>query len=153
MRSVEHRKQLELRNQLFGLAQLDAVAVAMYDEAVRHATEKQVRTAFQDFQADHRQHLTELPKAIQHVGWATPEFKLDLKGHLEEWIVALRCVGGTSGALHAMWTAEKHHNKAYGRALDWDLDDLELSELLRDFHNHESRHLAYVEQEIHQLSV
>ncbi len=149
MRNVEHRRQLELRDHLFRLAQLDADAISMYNQAIVHATEEDVRAAFQSFRADHRQHLSELPQAIQHFGWATPEFKVDLLGHLEEWIVALRCVGGTSGALHAMWTAEKHHTKVYGRSLEWELDDPVLPLLLRDFHEHEQHHLSYVEEHIH----
>lgn len=149
MRNVEHRRQLELRDDLFHLAQIDADAVAIYDEALKHATEEGVRSAFESFRIDHKRHLAELPKAIQHFGWATPEFKVDLTGYLEEWAVALFCVGGTAGALRALLKAERQHNKAYGDSLMWEFDDLDLPELLRDFHAHEARHLAFVEQQLH----
>lgn len=149
MRDEEHRRQLDLRDQLFHLVQLDVTALGVYEEALRHADCEDVRDAFERFRADHSQHLSELPKAIQHFGWATPEFKSDLKGRLKERVVSIRCLRGTDGLLHAVWTEERHHANAYLEAAQWDIDDTKLVTLLRVFSDHEKRHLEFLEERLH----
>lgn len=150
MRNEEHLRQLRLRDQLLHLVRLDITAIGVYDEAIRHADSEDLREAFEQFQADHRQHLSELPEAIQHFGWATPEFNLDLKGHVEELVVSIRCVRGTDGLLHAVWSEERRHANEYAEAAKWEIDDSKLATLLRVFSDHEKRHLAFVEERLHQ---
>jgi hypothetical protein len=148
MSNEEHLGQLALRDQLFRLLHLDVTAICVYEDAIRHATDEELQSAFEQFRFDHDQHLHELPKAIQHFGWATPELKLDLKGRLEEWVVSIRCVRGTDGLLHALWTEERRHASEYAEASRWNIDDTSLTALLQDFSEHEKRHLAFVEERV-----
>jgi len=148
----EHQRGLHLRDKLFGLAQLDQDAVAMYETALRHVTDEQARTAFRQFQKEHTQHLDELVAVIHHIGWATPQFRVDLKGHVEKAVASTRGVTGTSGSIHAVWMAEKFHNRRYREAAEWDVDDPQLAALLEKFDKDEKRHLAFAEERIRQES-
>lgn len=138
----------ELLHELESLAQLDTDAVRVYDEAIKHADEEDVRTNFERFQGEHRYHGQQLSVEITRLGGKLPVMKVDLAGRLAEWITAIRSVRGTEGALHAMRTAEKYHNRRYNEAAGWDTSDEGVSTLLRQFDDDEKRHLAYIEERL-----
>lgn len=133
MKDSELRKQLRLRDRLLHLEELDRDVAQLYDWALRHATDEDVRHAFERFQAEHRQHETELIAVIQRIGWSTPDVSLGLKGHLADWMISLRSATGTGGALRGMRTAERYCNKKYGEAFEWQGDAPELAALLHRF--------------------
>lgn len=138
----------DLSRKLESLAQLDTDAVRVYDEALEHVTDDDIRKNFERFQSEHRYHAEQLSDAIVRLGGKKPELKVDLAGHLADWVTAMRSVRGTEGALHAMETAEKYHNRHYGKAVGWDVGDDEVATLLRRFDDDEKRHLAYVEERL-----
>lgn len=139
----------DLLHKLHSLAQLDTDAVRVYDEAIEHVRDDdEVRKSFETFQGEHRYHAEQLSAAIVRLGGKKPELKVDLIGHLADWVTALRSVRGAEGALHAMETAEKYHNRHYGEALTWDVDDAELATMLKRFDDDEKRHLAFVEKRL-----
>lgn len=144
MRNEERNHANHLRSQLLALVQLEDDAIELYAQAIGRITDEEIRSAFEQFQADHRRHASELPYAIQHAGWATPMPHVDLKGHVEEVAVRMQCVTGTSGALHAMLHAEKLHNRHYSQATAWDVATEELADLLGEFADDERRHLEFI---------
>ncbi|MGV8083702.1 MAG: ferritin-like domain-containing protein [Coriobacteriia bacterium] len=138
----------ELVRKLESLAQLDIDAVHVYTQALEHVTDAEVREAFVRFQGEHQYHAEQLGDAIERLGGERPEMKIDLMGRMADWVTALRSMSGTSGALHAMKTAERYHNNRYGDAQSWGLEDAGLATTLRRFYDDEKRHLAFVEQRL-----
>jgi hypothetical protein len=138
----------DLVKKLESLAQLDTDAVRVYDEALEHTKDDAVSSAFREFQSEHRYHAERLSDEIVRLGGEKPDLKVDLAGHLADWVTAIRSARGTEGALHAMQTAEKYHNRHYGEAVTWDVGDDEAATLLRRFDDDEKRHLAFVEEHL-----
>lgn len=138
----------DLLRKLESLAQLDTDAVRVYDEALEHTTDDEVREAFQRFQGEHQYHATTLADTIERLGGKRPDLKVDLAGHLADWVTSMRSIRGTQGALHAMETAERYHNRHYDEAVTWDLGDADLATTLRRFSDDEKRHLAFVEEKL-----
>lgn len=138
----------DLLKKLESLAQLDTDAVRVYEEALEHITDDDVRKNFERFQGEHRHHAAEHSKHIERLGGEKRELKVDIVGHLADWMTAIRGWRGTEGALHAMDSAEKYHVRRYGAAVQWDVDDAEVAQTLRRFDEDEKRHLAYVEERL-----
>ena len=134
----------DLLRKLHSLAQLDIDAVAVYDEALEHTTDSDVATAFGEFQGEHRYHASQLLDVIERFGGERPVLQVDLIGRLADWVAALRSHRGTEGALHALETAERYHNRRYGEAVEWDVGDPDLAKMLRQFDDDEKRHLLFV---------
>lgn len=153
MKSGENRRALQIRDQLICLVQVDADAVGLYDQAIAHVIDEEIGSAFRRFQIQHREHVSELSCAIQQMGWATPEFRVDLKGRVGEIAVRLDSLRGTGGALHAVWTAEKTHHARYGEALEWGIEESFVTDLLCAFREEERAHLAFVEHAMEQVGV
>lgn len=133
-----------LINRLASLAQLDRDAVGVYDEALEHVTDDDVRSAFQRFRGEHEYHAVTLGAAIESLGGRMPE-DADAMGRMAEWVTSVRSRGGTEGALQAMETAEHLHNRRYKEAIGWDVGDETLAFDIRRFAGDERRHLDYVE--------
>ena len=146
MKNPQHSHNMQLRDRLFRLVETDTLAVAVYEQAILRTADDDLRTTLHDFQAQHLQHVRELPAAIQHFGWATPEFKLDTRDHLAEWVTGVRCGHSDERVLRTLHVAERRHADAYGQAVEWDIDDAQLLELLIAFREHETAHLVYVEE-------
>ena len=138
----------DLSRKLESLAQLDTDAVQVYSDALEHVKDDDVREAFTRFQGEHRYHIDQLSEAIMRLGGEKPELKVDLMGRMADWVTSLRSMSGTSGALHAMKTAEKYHNSHYGEAVKWDVGDAEIATMLSRFYDDEKRHLAFVEERL-----
>lgn len=135
----------DLIHKLRSLAQLDTDAVAVYADALKHVTDPEVKTAFEQFQGEHRYHAEQLGDTIQRLEGAAPTLDVDLAGHLAEWMTSARSQRGTNGALHAMQTAEHYHNRRYDEAVEWDIAVADLAKMLGRFDSDERRHLAFIE--------
>lgn len=138
----------DLLKKLESLAQLDRDAVSVYDEALKHAEDEDVKTHFKEFHDEHEYHVTQLSAAIVKMGGQAPKLRVDFAGHMADWVTTLRSMGGTKGALHAMRTAEKYHNSHYAETQKWDVDDAELKSMLDRFYGEEKRHLEFVESKL-----
>lgn len=138
----------ELLRKLKSLAQMDTDAVDVYREALEHVTDDDVRTNYERFQGEHQHHAEELSKLIVRLGGEQPDLKVDMSGRLVDWVTAIRSRRGTEGALHAMETAERYHNRHYDEAIGWDVEDDEVSKLLKRFDEDEKRHLGYIEERL-----
>lgn len=138
----------ELIGKLESLVQLDTDAVHVYDEALEHVTDDEVRGRFEHFKGEHRFHSEKLSEIIVRLGGDRPDLEVDTAGHVAEWVTAIRSRRGTEGALHAMKTAEKYHNRRYHDATTWDAGDEGVTALLRQFDADEQRHLAYIEDRL-----
>lgn len=138
----------ELLRKLESLAQLDTDAVHVYSEALKGTEDHDVYEMFERFQGEHRYHAEQLTQAVVRLGGKEPELKVDMMGHLADWVTTLRSMRGTKGALHAIQTAEHYHTRHYGEAVSWDVDDVETATLLRRFYDDEKRHLAFVEERL-----
>lgn len=138
----------DLLKRLDSLAQLDRDAVSIYDEALEHVTDDEVRTKFQEFRGEHEYHAKTLEEAITRLGGEARELEVDAMGRVADWVTSIRSLGGTKGALHALRTAERYHNRRYGEALEWSVEDTDLVESLRRFRDDERRQLEYVEARI-----
>jgi rubrerythrin len=123
---------------------MDVDAVSVYDEALEHATDTDVKEHFTLFRSEHDHHATELARVMARLGGEF-ERKVDLMGRVADWVTSIRSMRGTEGALHAMHTAEQYHNRKYGEAATWDVGDEELRALLVRFHEDEKHHLEFIE--------
>ncbi len=138
----------DLLHRLKSLAQLDTDAVHVYDEALQHAEDERVHEMFGRFQGEHRYHAEQLSQTIVRLGGETPELKVDMMGHLADWVTTFRSMRGTVGALHAIRTAEHFHNHRYSEAATWEVEDAETATLLQRFYEDEKGHLAFVEERL-----
>lgn len=135
----------ELLEGLGSLAQMDIDAVYVYEEAMEHVDDSEVSDRFARFHDQHRHHAERLSETISRLGGEPPEMKVDTMGRLADWYTAVRSISGTEGALHAMESAEKYHNRRYSEAADqWDVGDVELDTTLDRFYEDECLHLTYV---------
>ena len=71
--------------------------------------------------ADVLPHRRPMARALNLVG-AALMLSVDTMGHMADWFTQFRSMGGQSGALHAMRTAEKYHNSRYADAVTWDVE-------------------------------
>jgi rubrerythrin len=138
---------LQTAAHLASLMHMDLDAVQVYDEALEHVTEDDVREHFEGFRDEHDYHATVLAAEIRRLGHTPPEPREDFAGHFAEMVTALRSVSGTSGAIGAMRTAERYHNRRYRQAQSLDVD-AELKEVLARFFDDEQRHLEYCEKKL-----
>ncbi len=111
----------DLIKKLSSLAQLDRDATSVYDEALKHAEDDDVKMKFKDFRDEHEYHVTTIAAAVERLGEPALDLKVDVLGHVADWVTAFRSMGGQQGALHAMRTAEKYHNGRYAEAVEWDV--------------------------------
>lgn len=138
----------ELFDKLHDLAQMDFDAVRVYDEALEHVTDAEVRRQFEIFRGEHKVHATQLGELIAQAGGQVPQLRVDVMGHFADWATAIRGMRGTEGALHAMRTAEKYHNRRYATAAEWDVGDATIAETLGRYREDERRHLEFVESRL-----
>jgi rubrerythrin len=137
-----------LRKALLDLAQLDTDAVGVYDDAIAHVEDDEVRTNFKEFRDEHEHHAKVITAALGRLAGEVPELSVDLMGRMAEFVTNLRSASGTQGALHAMRTAEQYHNHRYGAAAAWGIDDPELAAAIQQFIAEEKRHLAFIESRL-----
>jgi hypothetical protein len=130
------------------LAQLDGDAVSVYEEALKHETDEDVRAHFIEFHAHHAHHVTRLSAAIVRLGGEEQDVEVDFMGVVADWVVAFRSMLGEKGPLHAMHTAESYHNTRYKDAVSWEIQDAELMSDLKTFYAEEMRHLKYIEERL-----
>lgn len=138
----------DLVERLSSLVQMDVDAVDVYDEVLRHVTDPDVATAFQRFRGEHAFHVSALRQSVARLGGSAEEPRVDLMGKVAELVSGLRSRGGTRGALHAMDTAERYHNRRYREAAEWEIEDVEVRTFLRRFLDDEERHLAFIEAKL-----
>lgn len=151
MKRSSRSSGIHMRDQLIELVQLDANATCLYRHVLPRINEQAMKLAFERFLAEHALRLVELPYAIQHFGWATPEFRASMKGRAESRVASFRCGSDLHGALKAVRRAERLHAKRYGEASSWDLDDSRLAALLQAYEAQERDHLSFIEGRILQL--
>ena len=130
------------------LAQLDRDAVGVYNEALKHVKDEDVKTHFVEFRDEHDHHVGKLGEAVVRLGGADAVLKVDAMGVVAEWVTAFRSILGEKGPLHAMAWAESYHNTRYKEAASWDVGDADLSAQLRTFYSEEQRHLSYIEEKL-----
>jgi hypothetical protein len=130
------------------LAQLDRDAVSVYDEALKHVDDPDVKAHFIEFRDEHAHHVAKLSEAVVRLGGPEPELKVDLMGTVADWVTAFRSILGEKGPLHALHSAESYHNSRYKEAASWDLGDSDLSAELQTFYAEEQRHLGYVDDRL-----
>jgi rubrerythrin len=135
----------EMVRHLGSLVHLDVDAVHVYDEAIEHVTEDAVRTRFTEFRDEHDYHATVIAAEIRAMGEEPPQPREDLVGELAELVTGLRATRGTEGAVAAMRTAERYHNRRYREAQEWDLPP-KLKEVVERFYADEQRHLEFCEK-------
>jgi rubrerythrin len=134
-----------LRKKLTDLAQLDRDAVGVYDDALEHVDDADVREHFKEFRDEHENHVAVIGEALKRLVGAAPDLSVDFMGRMAEFVTSIRSASGTMGALHAMRTAEHYHNRRYEEAAGWDVGDAELAGAIQRFRDEEKRHLAYIE--------
>jgi hypothetical protein len=134
---------------LHSLAQLDTDAVGVYNEALKHVSEQDVKEHYIEFRDEHQHHVTRLSEAIVRLGGAEHAFKVDAMGVVADWVIAFRSMLGERGPLHAMNWAEGYHNTRYKEAATWDVGDADLNSDLQIFYAQEQRHLSYIEEKLH----
>ncbi len=138
----------DLIKKLTSLAQLDRDATSVYDEALKHVDNDDVKAQFVEFRDEHEHHVTEISAAVLRLSGQVLDARVDAMGHIVDWITAFRSMGGENGALHAMRTAEKYHNSRYAEAVTWDAGDSALQLTLERFHAEEKRHLEFIENKL-----
>jgi rubrerythrin len=138
----------DIQKKLISLAQVDRDATAVYDDALKHVTDEDVRTTFTDFRDEHDHHVSVISGEIVRLGGQPLNLMVDVMGHVAEWATSLRSMGGQHGALKAMRTAEKYHNQRYAEAVTWDVADEQLAGTLRRFYDEEKRHLSFIESKL-----
>ncbi len=134
-----------IAERLASLFHLDVDATHAYGEALEHVTDEEVRERFAAFRDEHDYHATVLGAEIRALGQEAPEPREDLAGELAELATAIRAVRGTGGAVAAMRTAERYHNRRYRDAQVWDAGR-KVKEILARFYADEQRHLEYCEK-------
>lgn len=132
---------------LTSLMYVDVDAVNVYDEALEHVSDEDVRRHFEEFRDEHDYHATVLAAEIRALGGEPPATVMDLGGQVAEMITAVRAASGTEGALRAMRTAERYHHRRYRQAAASHLG-ASLHDVLARFFNDEEQHLAYCEKRL-----
>lgn len=130
------------------LAQLDRDAVSVYDAALKHVSDEDVREHFVEFRDEHQHHVTKLSEAVVRLGGPELDLDVDAMGVVADWVIAFRSMLTEKGPLHAMHSAEKYHNTRYKEAVTWDIGDSDLSSELQTFYSEEQRHLSFIEEKL-----
>lgn len=141
---MEHK---ELIKDLYDLAQLDIDAARAYKQALDNIDHPTIHSQISSFKADHLRHIDDLSAIIRRMGGNPPDFSPDFKGFFIEGFTAIRSMTGTEGALKAMRGNEKLTNRAYEKALKWDMP-ADVRMIIEKNFSDEQRHLAYIEQAI-----
>lgn len=131
---------------LTSLMYVDVDAVNVYDEALEHVTDEDMRTHFEEFRDEHDYHATVLATEIRALGGEPPRAVMDLGGQVAEMITSIRAATGNEGALRAMRTAERYHHRRYRQAQAASHVAANLHDVLTRFYNDEENHLAYCEK-------
>ena len=130
------------------LAQMDRDAVGVYNEALRHVKDEDVKSQFIEFRDEHEHHVTKLMEAVGRLGGEDDILKVDMMGVVVEWVTAFRSILGEKGPLHAMHFAETYRNSKYKEAASWDMGDADLASQLQTFYSQEQRHLSYIDERL-----
>ncbi|HEY3318070.1 MAG TPA: DUF2383 domain-containing protein [Coriobacteriia bacterium] len=136
-----------LAGRLASLFHMDVDATHVYAEALEHVTDDDARRHFTNFRNEHDYHATVLAAEIRALGQEAPEAREDLAGEFAELVTAIRATRGTEGAVAAMRTAERYHNRRYREAQSWETAPM-LREVLARFYTDEQRHLEYCEKRL-----
>jgi rubrerythrin len=135
---------------LLDLLQLDGDAIQLYDQALEHVDDFDVRTDLEAFRADHERHVGDLTKLVFDLGGDVPPANLDLKGELLRALTELRSATGTRGALKAMRMNERITNRAYEKAIGRPLPETAIYTITRNLAD-ERRHREAIQAHLTRL--
>lgn len=140
----EHK---ELIGRLNDLIALDIDAVNAYGAAVSRMNVPFLQERLKLFQQDHERHIRELSQAVRAHG-GEPRQKPDVKGFILKGFTAVTSEMGDEAALRAMQGNEQLTTHTYEKATheSWPAD---VSPLIESHYADERRHLAFVEDAIH----
>jgi rubrerythrin len=134
-----------LRKKVTELAQLDRDAAGVYDDALEHVEDAQVREHFKEFRDEHDNHVAVIEETLECLVGVAPDLNVDFMGRMAEFVTSIRSASGTPDALHAMRTSEHYHNRRYEEAAGWEVGDAGLAGAIQRFREEEKRHLAHIE--------
>jgi uncharacterized protein (TIGR02284 family) len=144
----------ETAKKLNSLIQLDADAVAAYNQAIERIDETAVREQMERYRDDHKRHMTALTEAVQSLGEKPVKPSKDFMGFFIEGFTRIRSIGGSQGALKAMESNERLTNKRYGEAKGWEGIDPRIQKIIQANYEDEKRHLTYLEKTLgHKVDV
>ncbi|MBD3316704.1 MAG: DUF2383 domain-containing protein [Chitinivibrionales bacterium] len=144
----------ETARKLNSLIQLDADAVAAYDQAIEHIDETGIREQLERYRDDHKRHISALSEAVKGLGEDPVKPKKDFAGFVIEGFTRIRSIGGAQGALKAMETNERLTNKRYADATKWSGLDPKVHEIIQTNYEDERKHLTYLEKTLgHKVDV
>lgn len=135
----------DIIRRLRDLAQMDVEAANVYDEALERAGDDEVRARFLRFSREHQNHADSLSRAVQRMGAAAVDQKVDLAERMAEAYSVIRIATGTDSAVRAMHGVEREHVRRYEEAARLDVPP-EVHQLLERFLAEERQHLAYLEE-------
>jgi len=138
-----------LINRLNSLLMLDHDAVDAYQQAIDRIKSEYCRSQLRAFQADHRQHITDLKECITRYG-GKPQDRRDVKGFFIKGMTAMQSMMGDEMALKAMQTNEKLTNKNYQEALDDRSLPDDVRSIVAKNRADEARHLDWINQALSQ---
>lgn len=139
--------EMEMYDKIEDLVHLDTDAAEAYREAIERVGDAATREQLASFKEDHERHIAELTAMLLSMGRQAPERKPDLKGRLLESMTALRSALGDQQALKAMRQNETITNRAYEKAMGWDVPEAITESLARN-HAEEQRHLVWIEERL-----
>lgn len=139
---------------LLDLIQLDGDAIQLYDQALEHVDDPDVRVDLESFRADHERHVGDLTKIVFDLGGDVPPANLDLKGEILRVLTEMRSASGTKGALKAMRMNERLTNRAYekvyAKVVDHQLPEAAVYVITRNLAD-ERRHLDTIKAHLERL--
>ncbi len=136
-----------LIDRLNDLIALDLDAVNAYAAAIGRMSVPFLQERLRLFQQDHERHIRELSQSVRLHG-GEPRQKPDVKGFILKGFTAITSAMGDEAALRAMQTNEELTVHTYEKAMheDW---PTEVSALIEGNYADERRHLAFVEDALH----
>lgn len=155
MTSTKFELTEKMVGKLKSLIQLDIDASFAYAHAIEgiEAKHADVKTALEQFRADHERHILELSNVLGALGHEPPAYERNFKGFLIEGMTAVRSALGTRQSLKAMQQNELLTNRRYQDAVE-ELGGLspDVLEIVVRARDDERRHLEVIERTLAMLA-
>ena len=131
------------------LLMLDHDAVDAYQQAISRMKSDICKRQLQDFQGDHRRHISDLKDCIGRYGGKAAD-RSDVKGFFLKGMTAISAMAGDEMALKAMQANERLTNARYADALNDKTMPDDVQKVVAKNRADEARHLEWINKALDQ---
>lgn len=144
-KTIESFDNVSITKVINDLIQSDIDIYHAYHHAAKEVKDKEIKSLFLNFAAEHEMHANSLSKAVLELGGHPPAFSRDFKGFVTSGYVAVKITGGKHKALEAIETNEKISNEYYIKALTVYMPE-KIKQIIRMNLTDEESHLKHVRE-------